>query len=261
MKRCGAAALAAVGVLALAGAAAGTRPPILRVINGGWFQVSVRGTYSMHWSANAEGMCGLSGTQFVRAQSSETVIYRTRRTVRAFVLETLIPGIGRGPRITTLVLARRFFANGSKLGANDFAPLKVATPARWTRSLSGTYQNCDEPPATLAPKGCGTFSTPFFSTWLYSVRDTRHYRGNIAMSISARAPSSLPAFRCRTDVDLPFPRYVINFLNPDLDVTLRCAPPGVILSRARTNCHAVARDNGLLPGVEETLVVSFKRSR
>src|SRR5690349_3441311 len=106
MLRAGAAALAASGVLVLVGPAVAKRPPVLRVLNSGWFQVSARGTYSMHWAANADGSCPIGGSQFLHAQSSESLRFQTRRSVRTFVAETLIPGIGKGPRIPTLVLAR-----------------------------------------------------------------------------------------------------------------------------------------------------------
>lgn len=253
-----------VSVLAIAGSAAGRSPrPLLRVLNGGWFRVSVHGSYTMSWSANLHQTCGNpTESESLDAQSSETLTFATRRPVRAYLVDTLQPGIRSRPPVPVLLLRRRSYARGAKLGPNDFSPFKTATPATWMRTLSGSYQNCGDAPQSLAPQGCGAFATPRFSTWLYQVSDTRRYHGPIAMPVSERSNSGLPETSCQSDADLPFPSHVIGFLHNSEDVNLRCPSPSAVLRSAKgstTECHLERRDNGFLPGVREVLTVTFRR--
>jgi hypothetical protein len=263
------AAFVLVGLLGLSASAAAKRPPVLHVLKGGWFQVSVHGSYAMNWSANEHGYCGGDSTkpQFLDAQGSETVTFASRRPVRAFLAETLEPAIGKRPPFPALLLRRRFYATGTKLVPNDFAPLKVATPANWMRSLSGTYQDCGEAPQTIVASGCGGFVTPRFDSLLEPIKDTRRYRGTIRMDVEERSNSKLPETRCmaQTDGGLPFPSHVIAFLNDSADAALRCPPPAAVVSSAigtTTRCHFDNRDNRwLLSGVREKLIVTFRRIR
>jgi hypothetical protein len=247
-------------------AAGKQRPPLLSVLQGGWFNVTVRGSYNMHWSANVHDNCGGDPMQpeFLDAQASEMLTFAAKRPARAFLFETMVPGIRSGPPIPTLVLRSRVYARGAKLVPNDLAPLGVAAPASWTRALSGTYQDCGEMPKTLAPHGCGRFVTPRFSTLLSPSSDSRRYHGKISMGVSERSNSTLPEASCQaqTYAGLPFPSHVIGFLQNSEDVTLRCPPPAAVVSisvRTTASCHLYNRDNGFLSGVRETLVVTFRR--
>jgi hypothetical protein len=263
-----AAALVLVSVLAITASAAGKPPALMRVLKGGWFQVSVRGEYTMHWSVNLHDNCFGDPAQpeFLDGQASERMTFASRRPARAFLFETFVPGIRHGSPIPTLVLSRRFHAVGQRLGPNDFAPLKLATPADWVRSLSGTYQECGDPVQQIVAPGCGSFRTPRFISSLSPVSDTRRYRGKIVMSLSELSHSNLPEARCQaqTYAGLPFADHTINFLQDSADVGLRCPPPAAVVSSSggtTLKCHLNNRDNGFLPGVQETLVVTFRRLR
>ena len=257
-----------VGLLAVTASAAGKTPPVLRVIEGGWFQVSVRGEYTMHWSVNLHDNCFGDPAQpeFLDGQASEQMTFASRRPLRAFLFETLVPGVRGRPPFPDLVLARRFYARGQRLGPQDFAPLKLATPANWVRSLSGTYQECGDPVQQIVAPGCGPFRTPRFVSSLSPVSDTRRYHGRIVMGLEELSHSSLPEALCQaqTFAGLPFAEHTIRFLLDDEHVSLRCPPPATVVSSAagaRMKCRLVNSDNGFGPGVQENLVVTLRRLR
>jgi hypothetical protein len=263
-----AAALVLVSVLAITASAAGKPRPLLRVLKGGWFQVSVRGEYTMHWSVNLHDNCFGDPAQpeFLDAQASEQMTFASRRPVRAFLFETMEPGVRGGPPIPKLLLRRRFYARGQRLGPNDFAPLKLATPANWVRSLSGTYQECGDPVQQIVAPGCGHFRTPRFISSLSPATDARRYGGKFVMDLSELSHSTLPETLCQaqTYAGLPFAEHTIRFLLNSEDVSLRCPSPAAVVSSsagATMMCRLNNRDNGFLPGVLETLVVKFRRLR
>jgi hypothetical protein len=155
-------AAAAVSVLAAGASGSTSSSPLNTVLRGAWFQVAMHGRYSMSWSGQRTEGCGPTDQESFSGSVSQTITFGTRRRARRWAFSVTVFDRQFHRRVTYLLFSSRYLAPGTKVGPNAFAGAKLATPALFTRSATGTYTPCGSPPVQIQNIPCPTVAVPSF---------------------------------------------------------------------------------------------------
>jgi hypothetical protein len=154
--------IAASAVAALAAGASGStsRTPLNTVLRGAWFNVAMHGQYAMSWSGQVNHGCGPGEAESFTGSVSQTISFETRHSVRRWAYEAAVFDRQLHRRVTYLVISNRYRAPGTKIGPNGFGSARLATPALFTRSATGTYVECGGPAHEIRDIPCPRVVVP-----------------------------------------------------------------------------------------------------
>ena len=124
----------------------------------------MHGQYAMSWSGQASQGCGPGEQESFTGSVSQTISFGTRRSARRWAFEAAVFDRQLHRRVTYLVLSNRYRAPGTKIGPNAFGSAKLATPALFARSATGTYVACGGPASEVRDISCPHMTVPSFRT-------------------------------------------------------------------------------------------------
>lgn len=122
----------------------------------------MHGRYAMSWSGQRSEGCGPGEAESFTGSVSQTITFGTRRSARRWGFEAAVFDRQLRRRVTYLVLSSRYLAPGTKIGPNAFGSAKLAIPALFTRSATGTFVACGGPAREIRDISCPRVAVPTF---------------------------------------------------------------------------------------------------
>lgn len=163
------------------------------------FTVSARGAYSMSWSETKSIDCSPSPASNYDLHEAETINYHSGRPVRADLYATSIYVLNEHRRFPWLIMEGTYRGGAVTTdphGHGAYTGFRIDTSGRFTRSVSGSFEDCGQPVTTASSKGCGAVNVHYYALTLYWDPSTGNMDYSVALDYSRQSmvPPGGPAY-------------------------------------------------------------------